>query len=133
LFLLPGRKGLSNRLIIETKEPTLNPRFVAILIEGIKVKESPYWMQRRLRLAGMRPISNIVDISNYVMLEIGQPNHAFDWDVLRRRAKEYNPPLSGGSERGGEPVKIITRLAEPGETVLTLDGKRRCLLFNLGD
>lgn len=107
--------GLPNRLIIETKEPELNPRFVAILIEGITVKESPYWMQRRLRLAGMRPISNIVDISNYVMLEIGQPNHAFDWDVLRRRANGY-----AGS---GEPVKIITRLAEPGETVLTLDGK----------
>jgi phenylalanyl-tRNA synthetase beta chain len=110
-----GRKPVSDRLIIETKEPGLNPRFVAILIEGITIKESPYWMQRRLRLAGMRPINNIVDISNYVMLEIGQPNHAFDWDVLRRRANAYAGP--------GEPVKIITRLAEPGETVLTLDGK----------
>jgi len=102
-------------LVIETTEPDLNPRFVAILIKGITIAESPYWMQRRLRLAGMRPINNIVDISNYVMLEMGQPNHAFDWDVLRRRADTYTGP--------GEPVKIITRLAQPSEKVLTLDGK----------
>ncbi len=106
---------LEKQLIIETTEPNLNPRFVAVLIEGIEIKPSPYWMQRRLRLAGMRPISNIVDISNYVMLEVGQPNHAFDWDVLRRRADEYAGPEG--------PVKIITRLAEPGEKVTTLDDK----------
>jgi len=106
---------LENRLVIETTEPELNPRFIAILIEGITIRPSPYWMQRRLRLAGMRPINNIVDVSNYVMLEVGQPNHAFDWDVLRQRADEYAGPTG--------PVKIITRLAEPGEPVLTLDGK----------
>ncbi|MBN1218407.1 MAG: phenylalanine--tRNA ligase subunit beta [Anaerolineae bacterium] len=111
--------SLESRLTIETTEPKLNPRFVAILIKGIEIKPSPYWMRRRLRLAGMRPINNIVDISNYVMLETGQPNHAFDWEVLRRRADEYNSPAKG--EHG--PVKIITRLAEPGETVLTLDDK----------
>lgn len=117
-FTLPSLgegQPLSDRLVIETAEPSLNPRFVAILIEGVTLKPSPYWMQRRLRLAGMRPISNIVDISNYVMLEIGQPNHAFDWDVLRRRANGYSGPQG--------PVKIITRLAQPGEQVLTLDGK----------
>ena len=111
----PPLKGGGERLVIETTNPELNPRFVAILIEGIEIKPSPYWMQRRLRLAGMRPINNIVDISNYVMLEVGQPNHAFDWDVLRQRADEYNGPDG--------PVNIITRLAEPGEQVLTLDGK----------
>jgi phenylalanyl-tRNA synthetase beta chain len=107
--------SLEGRLVIETTEPELNPRFVAILINDIEIKPSPYWMQRRLRLAGMRPINNIVDISNYVMLEVGQPNHAFDWDVLRRRASEYAGP--------DQPVKIITRLAEPGEEIVTLDGK----------
>lgn len=112
---LPAPAEQGERLVIETTEPDLNPRFVAILIKGITIKDSPYWMQRRLRLTGMRPISNIVDISNYVMLEMGQPNHAFDWDALRRRADTY-----AGS---GEPVKIITRLAQPGEKVLTLDGK----------
>lgn len=107
--------SLAGVLDIETTEPNLNPRFVAILIEGIQVKSSPYWMQHRLRLAGMRPINNIVDVSNYVMLEMGQPNHAFDWDVLRRRANDY-----AGADG---PVKIITRLAKPGEKLETLDGK----------
>jgi phenylalanyl-tRNA synthetase beta chain len=105
---------LTGRLEIETSDPALNPRFVAILIENIEIKPSPYWMQRRLRLAGQRPINNIVDISNYVMLEVGQPNHAFDWDVLRARADEY---------AADGPVKIITRLAHPGEKVTTLDEK----------
>jgi len=114
LSLKTGNTPLSSYLNIETTNPELNPRFVAILIEGIEVKPSPYWMQRRLRLAGMRPISNIVDVSNYVMLETGQPNHAFDWDVLSRRRDEYD---------AGGPVKIITRLAEPDEEVLTLDDK----------
>jgi phenylalanyl-tRNA synthetase beta chain len=106
--------SLSTHLNLETTSPDLNPRFVAILIEGIEVGPSPYWLQRRLRLAGQRPINNIVDISNYVMLEVGQPNHAFDWDILRQRAGDYAPD---------EPVKIITRLAQPGEKVTTLDEK----------
>ncbi|MFQ5611676.1 MAG: phenylalanine--tRNA ligase subunit beta [Anaerolineae bacterium] len=101
---------LAGRLIIETENPDLNPRFCAMLIEGVEIKPSPYWMQYRLRLAGMRPISNVVDVSNYVMLELGQPNHAFDWDILRRHAGP------------GVPVRIITRLARPGETLETLDG-----------
>ena len=125
--LPPGRGTLEGKLVIETTRPELNPRFTAILIEGIEIKPSPYWMQRRLRLAGMRPINNVVDVSNYVMLEMGQPNHAFDWDVLRRRATDYNSthtsPSLGGTEGGNGPVKIITRLAESDEPVLTLDGK----------
>ena len=122
---LPMGEGRGEgKLILETTNPELNPRFVAVLIEGIEIKPSPYWMQRRLRLAGMRPISNIVDISNYVMLEMGQPNHAFDWDVLRHRADEYNASLPlGGTEGRHGPVKIITRLAQPGEKMVTLDEK----------
>ncbi len=111
--------SVEGRVIIETTEPDLNPRFCAILIEGIKIKPSPYWMQLRLRLAGMRPINNIVDVSNYVMLEMGQPNHAFDYDVLRTRADGYAGP--------DEPVHIITRLAEPGEKVTTLDDVERTI------
>lgn len=108
--------SLKGRLKIETTEPELNPRFVAVLVEGIELKPSPYWMQLRLRLAGMRPINNIVDISNYVMLEVGQPNHAFDWDALRARADEYAPD---------GPVNIITRLASDGEEMVTLDEEIR--------
>jgi phenylalanyl-tRNA synthetase beta chain len=71
-------------------------------------------MQYRLRLAGMRPINVVVDISNYVMLEMGQPNHAFDYDFLRQRANEYAP---------NGPIHIHTRLPQPGETLTTLDDK----------
>ncbi len=111
-----GTANLADRLSIETTDPELNPRFIGVLLEDIEIKESPYWMQLRLRLAGMRPISNIVDVSNYVMLEVGQPNHAFDWDVLKARAAEY-------SDDGK--VRIITRLAKAGETLQTLDDEVR--------
>ncbi|HFQ93547.1 MAG TPA: phenylalanine--tRNA ligase subunit beta [Anaerolineae bacterium] len=102
-----------NRITIHTENPELNPRFVGILIEGVAQKPSPYWMQYRLRLAGQRPINVVVDISNYVMLEMGQPNHTFDYDFLRRRADQYAP---------AGPVQIITRLPREGETLTTLDG-----------
>ena len=104
---------VGEKIILHTAEPELNPRFVGLLITGISQHPSPYWMQHRLRLAGQRPINVAVDISNYVMLEMGQPNHAFDYDYLRERADEYNPD---------GPVQIITRLPEDGETLTTLDG-----------
>jgi len=102
----PSVTGLA---AIEIQNPELNPRFVLGLISGIEIKPSPYWVQRRLRLAGMRPINNIVDATNYVMLEVGEPLHAFDYDVLVQRA-------------GGKPPTIITRTAQPGERLTTLDG-----------
>ena len=104
---------LGERVVITTEEPGLNPRFVALVIEGVEQKPSPYWMQYRLRLAGQRPINVVVDISNYVMLEMGQPNHTFDYDYLRQRADEY--AVDG-------PIRINTRLPHPGETLTTLDG-----------
>ncbi len=105
---------VEGNVTITTDEPELNPRFVALVINGIQQIPSPYWMQYRLRLAGMRPINVVVDISNYVMLEMGQPNHAFDYDFLRRRANEYAP---------NGPIHIHTRLPQPGETLTTLDDK----------
>jgi phenylalanyl-tRNA synthetase beta chain len=114
-YLLPGGGApLAGQVSIEIRRPELNPRFVVGLIEGITIAPSAYQVQRRLRLAGMRPINNIVDATNYVMLEIGQPLHAFDWDVLKARAQ-------------GQPVKIITRLPAPGETLKTLDDVDRKL------
>ncbi len=105
---------IEGRVELEIRVPKLNPRFVLGLIEGVRIGPSPYWVQRRLRLAGMRPISNIVDATNYAMLEIGEPLHAFDYDVLLARAK-------------GDSPKIITRLPSPGEQLTTLDDVTRDL------
>ena len=105
---------LRGRVAIEIGNAELNPRFVLGLIEGVTIAPSPYWVQRRLRLAGTRPISNIVDATNYAMFELGEPLHAFDWDVLTRRA-------------GAKPPTLVTRLARPGETLTTLDGVERKL------
>ena len=99
--------------------PDLCPRYSAALIEGLKIGPSPFWMQQRLRRAGMRPISNVVDVTNYVMLELGQPLHAFDYDLLRQRA-------GGGREVSQKPT-IIMRRAYPGEHLTTLDGVDRAL------
>ncbi len=108
--------SIEGKVKISTENPDLNPRFVAYLIEGVEQKPSPLWMQRRLEMAGQRPINVVVDISNYVMLEMGQPNHTFDYDYMRGRADQYDPE---------GPVHIITRLAKEGETVTTLDGQKR--------
>ena len=94
---------------IDIKEPELNPRFVLGMIRNVTHCSSPYWVQRRLRLAGMRPISSVVDATNYVMLETGQPLHAFDYDEWVKRT-------------GGKPPTIITRSAQDGEILKTLDG-----------
>ncbi|MCE1253615.1 MAG: phenylalanine--tRNA ligase subunit beta, partial [Anaerolineae bacterium] len=99
---------------IEITNPKLNPRFTVGLIRGVKAQPSPYWVQRRLRLAGMRPINSVVDATNYVMLEVDQPLHAFDYDVLLKRA-------------GGKTPKIITRQASANEKLKTLDGADRTL------
>ncbi len=112
---------VAGRVEITTENPELNPRFVALLIEGIEQGPSPAWMQHRLELAGQRPIGVVVDISNYVMLELGQPNHTFDHDLLRQRAQGY---ASDGR------VRIVTRLAHEGERLVTLDGAERELQPN---
>ena len=93
---------------IKINNPSLNPRFVVGLVCGVEPRPSPYWVQRRLKLAGMRPINSIVDSTNYVMLETGQPLHAFDYDELVRRAAGKSPT-------------IITRPAADGEILKTLD------------
>jgi phenylalanyl-tRNA synthetase beta chain len=106
--LIPTKSMSGDFAKIEITNPTLNPRFVLGLITDIEIHPSPVKVQRRLKLAGMRPINNIVDATNYGMLELGEPLHAFDYDVLVKRAL-------------GKLVRIITRTANPGETLTTLD------------
>jgi phenylalanyl-tRNA synthetase beta chain len=84
--------NIAGKASIEITNPELNPRFVLGLIQNVTIQPSPYWMQLRLKLAGMRPINNLVDVTNYVMLEVGEPLHAFDYDVLVQRAGN-NPPI----------------------------------------
>ncbi len=93
-------------------DPDLCPRYTATLIRGVNIAPSPLWMQLRLQRAGMRPINNIVDITNYVMLELGQPLHAFDYARIRPRAGATQPA-------------IIVRRAGAGEQMHTLDGELR--------
>jgi phenylalanyl-tRNA synthetase beta chain len=100
---------LEGRAKIEIIDPELNSRFMLGLIEGAAQKPSPYWVRRRLNLSGMRPINALVDATNYVMLELGEPLHAFDYDILVNRA-------------GGKVPTIITRTAKAGEKLTTLDG-----------
>jgi phenylalanyl-tRNA synthetase beta chain len=105
---------IEGQVEIEIADPDLCSRYSATLISEVKIGPSPYWMQRRLTLAGMRPINSIVDITNYVMLEWDQPLHAFDYHKLRGRTDD------------GPPV-IIVRRAQPGETMTTLDDVERVL------
>jgi phenylalanyl-tRNA synthetase beta chain len=93
---------------IEIEDPDLCNRYIGTIIRGVDIGPSPQWLQDRVRKAGMRPISNIVDITNYVMLEWGQPLHAFDYDKLVARA-------------GGGVPTIIVRRAKLGEVMRTLD------------
>lgn len=97
-------------LDISVEAPDLCPRYLGHYVRNITPGVSPRWMRRQLALCGLRSISNVVDITNYVMLEMGQPMHAFDMDTLESR-------------------RIIVRRAAPGETITTLDGKE----FRLSD
>jgi phenylalanyl-tRNA synthetase beta chain len=112
--IAPTGESIEGKVQINISDPALNPRFMVGLIRDVKPVPSPYWVQRRLRLAGMRPINSIVDATNYVMMELGEPLHAFDYDTLVRRAN-------------GKAPTIITRPAEEGEKLTTLDGVERTL------
>lgn len=101
-------KRIEDLAEVEIKDPELCRRYVAKIVEGIEIKPSPEWLQHKLRCAGMRPINNVVDITNFVLMEMGQPLHAFDYNYL---------------DRG----KIIVRTAEEGEQITTLDENQRQL------
>ena len=98
----------SDLAMVEIADSKLCPRYVARVIRGVRVGPSPEWLQRRLLNCGVRPINAVVDATNYVLLELGQPLHAFDLDLLRER-------------------RIVVRPAEAGEKLTTLDGEERAL------
>ncbi len=98
----------SKLMTLEVRDAAMCPRYSARIVKGITIGPSPAWMADRLTAAGMRPINNVVDVTNYVMLELGQPLHAFDYDKVADHT-------------------IIVRRAEPGETLTTLDGVERKL------
>lgn len=106
--------AIAEKVKIEIANPELNARFVLGLIRDVEIAPSPYLVQRRLRLAGIRPINNLVDATNYAMFEVGEPLHAFDYDVLVERAK-------------GKQIVISTRTADEGEKLTTLDDIERTL------
>ncbi|MCI1959596.1 MAG: phenylalanine--tRNA ligase subunit beta [Clostridia bacterium] len=101
-------EDINNMISVEIKNPNLCPRYVARVVKDVKIAPSPRWMRKRLRSVGIRPINNIVDITNFVMQEYGQPMHAFSIDTIADR-------------------KIIVRNAEEGEKFTTLDGIERTL------
>ncbi|MDR2606682.1 MAG: phenylalanine--tRNA ligase subunit beta, partial [Oscillospiraceae bacterium] len=107
-----GGDNIDNWLKVELADKDLCSRYTARVVKNIRIAPSPRWLRRRLRVSGIRPINNIVDITNYVMLEYGQPMHAFDYACV-----------SG--------AKIIVRRAKSGETVNTLDGNLRKLTTDM--
>jgi phenylalanyl-tRNA synthetase beta chain len=82
---------IEGQAAIEIRVPELNPRFTLTLLKNTKIQPSPFWMQHRLKLVGQRPINNVVDVTNYITFELGQPLHAFDYDVLVKRAGDKAP------------------------------------------
>jgi phenylalanyl-tRNA synthetase beta chain len=104
------KKVLKNELFlkVEIKNKNLCPRFTVLILDNIKITSSPKWMKERLELSGIRSLNNVVDVSNYVMLETGQPMHIFDYDKIIDQ-------------------KMILRRSKKGESIITLDGIRRNL------
>ena len=103
-----GEADAARIAAVEILDPDLCPRYAARVITGLTVKPSPPWLAQRLRSVGLRPINNLVDVTNYVLWEMGQPLHAFDYDTIAQHT-------------------IVVRRAQPGERMTTLDGQDRAL------
>jgi len=105
------KKDINKLVSVEIAEPALCGRYTGRIIEGVKVGPSPAWMTQRLEAVGLRSVNNIVDATNYAMMETGQPPHAFDYDKIRLRQAQ-----------SGHGAKIIVRKAKKGEKLISIDG-----------
>ena len=101
-------RGEIKLIKLRIRSSRLVPRYSAIVVEGIKIKSSPSWLKERLKSLGLRSVNNVVDLTNFIMLEIGQPLHVFDYDKIKDQ-------------------KILIRLSKKGERLITLDGKKHIL------
>ncbi|MEB3884834.1 phenylalanine--tRNA ligase subunit beta [Lyngbya sp. CCY1209] len=110
--VLIGDRDPAGKLAVEIAEPQACPTYIGTAIADVKIAPSPDWLKRRLQAAGIRPINNVVDVTNYILLEWGQPLHAFDRDRLNT--------LTGSSD-----LAVGVRFAKPGESLKTLDGQTR--------
>ncbi len=113
MFLNTDSEPISDMVSVRNDEPELCPRYTVRIVRQVKVGPSPDWLRSILEKIGIRSINNVVDITNYVMLETGQPLHAFDYRLLKGH--------------GANPPKIVIRRANEGEKFTTLDGKERTL------
>jgi phenylalanyl-tRNA synthetase beta chain len=109
-----GGEATDKFVRVRIEQPELCPRYTARLVRGVKIAPSPDWLRSALEKAGLRSINNVVDVTNYVMLETGHPLHAFDFRLL------------GAAQPAGLPT-VVVRLAHPGEKFVTLDGKEQTL------
>ncbi|MBI3191588.1 MAG: phenylalanine--tRNA ligase subunit beta, partial [Pedosphaera parvula] len=109
---------------VRLEDPELCPRYTARVIRGVKIGPSPDWLRSALEKVGVRSISNVVDVTNYVMLETGQPLHAFDYHLIARQGAAGVSPAD--QTASGKPT-IVIRRAQPGELFITLDDQKRTL------
>jgi len=116
---------------VRLDDPDLCPRYTARVVKGVKIGPSPDWLRSMLEKVGVRSINNVVDVTNYVMLEIGQPLHAFDYHLISRSRRRESAQTSDGknapSDDGGYKPTIVVRRAKAGEEFITLDGQKHKL------
>ncbi|NET52690.1 MAG: phenylalanine--tRNA ligase subunit beta, partial [Merismopedia sp. SIO2A8] len=118
----------SQALAIAIDEPSACPIYIGTTIDKVAIAPSPTWLQRRLEAAGTRPINNVVDVTNYVLLEWGQPLHAFDRDRLQTVTQAATQAAAQGNKKvQGNALTIGVRFAKADETLTTLDGQDRTL------
>jgi phenylalanyl-tRNA synthetase beta chain len=114
---------------VRLDDPDLCPRYTARVVKGVKIGPSPDWLRTTLEKVGIRSINNVVDVTNYVMLEIGQPLHAFDYHLISRSrvCENADGPKNPPSHDGGYKPTIVVRRAKAGEEFITLDGQKHKL------